>query len=408
MLHITCVITIATLMYSLYNGAIPLAGVSFYEALRRIAGDMQAHFLQQAPYACLIILAFITFLLVGSKLLPGHLHTGTELKDKSRKVYKCNGLLLLAVLLVSFFAGAHFSLWAPTVFADYAGTLALLYLLFCFVLATWLYVSGSARPDPNIVHPLSDSAVWNWTMGVTLNPTFFGEDMKFFWLRPSMMGWIMLNIGWAATQVREQGSLSHAMLLTQLFNLAYVVDYFYVEACMTSTWDIIAENFGFMLVFGDTMFIQFVFSIPAWLIYKQPNAIIIFDNSAIACCIATFAVGYFIFRVCNKQKHEFKANPSCLIWGRPAKTIGGKLLVSGFWGYARHINYLGDIIVGVGFALPAWYGGCGPASFVYPAYLTVLLLHRDWRDDAKCAEKYKELWTEYTTAVPWRIMPGVY
>jgi hypothetical protein len=40
-------------------------------------------------------------------------------------------------------------------------------------------------------------------MGVTLNPTFFGEDMKFFWLRPSMMGWIMLNIGWAATQVNH-------------------------------------------------------------------------------------------------------------------------------------------------------------------------------------------------------------
>jgi hypothetical protein len=58
-------------------------------------------------------------------------------------------------------------------------------------------------------------------MGVTLNPTFFGEDMKFFWLRPSMMGWIMLNIGWAAAQVELHGSMTHAMLLTQLFNLAY-------------------------------------------------------------------------------------------------------------------------------------------------------------------------------------------
>ncbi len=44
----------------------------------------------------------------------------------------------------------------------------------------------------------------------------------------------------------------------------------------------------------------------------------------------------------------------------------------------------------------------------YPAYLIVLLLHRDWRDDAKCAAKYKELWTEYTNAVPSRIVPGLY
>ena len=103
---------------------------------------------------------------------------------------------------------------------------------------------------------------------------------------------------------------------------------------MTSTWDIIAENFGFMLVFGDTMFIQFVFSIPSWLIFKQPlaSAAVSLDNSSIVTCIATFAIGYFIFRVSNKQKHDFKAESSCLIWGRPAKTIGGRLLVSGFWG----------------------------------------------------------------------------
>jgi delta14-sterol reductase len=362
MLHITCVITIAALLYPLYSGTIPLAGVPFTQEIMRIARDTQSNFIQEAPYASLIIIAFITFLLIGSKLLPGHLHHGTELKDKTRKVYKCNGLLLLAVLLVTFFVGAYYNLWKATVFADYSSTLAILYLLLSVALATWLYVSGSAQPDPNIVHPLSDSALWNWTMGVTLNPTFFGEDMKFFWLRPSMMGWIMLNIGWAATQVNERGSLSHGMLLTQLFNLAYVVDYFYVEACMTSTWDIIAENFGFMLVFGDTMFIQFVFSIPAWLLCKQPpvTAPAALDHVSIAACIATFAIGYFIFRVSNKQKHDFKANASCLIWGRPAKTIGGRLLVSGFWGYARHINYLGDIIIGIAFGLPAWYASLAP------------------------------------------------
>lgn len=41
----------------------------------------------------------------------------------------------------------------------------------------------------------------DWVMGVTLNPRFFGLDMKFFWLRPSMMGWVMINLGVAAQQV---------------------------------------------------------------------------------------------------------------------------------------------------------------------------------------------------------------
>jgi hypothetical protein len=87
MMHITCGITIAALLYPMYNGAIPLAGVPFSQELMRTAGDMQS---REAPYASLVILTFLTFLLVGSKLLPGHPHTGTELKDKTRKVYMCN------------------------------------------------------------------------------------------------------------------------------------------------------------------------------------------------------------------------------------------------------------------------------------------------------------------------------
>ena len=148
MLHITCVITIAALLYPLYSGAITLAGAPFSLELLRIARYTQANFLQEAPYAALIILAFITFLLLGSKLLPGHLHIGTELKDKTHKVYKCNGLLLLFVLLLTFFTGAHFNLWKATVFADYASTLAVLYFLLSVALATWLYIRQALRHRP--------------------------------------------------------------------------------------------------------------------------------------------------------------------------------------------------------------------------------------------------------------------
>lgn len=40
---------------------------------------------------------------------------------------------------------------------------------------------------------------------------------------------------------------------------------------------------------------------------------------------------YLVFRGANKQKHVFKKNPKALIWGRPPKVIGGKLLASGYW-----------------------------------------------------------------------------
>lgn len=38
-----------------------------------------------------------------------------------------------------------------------------------------------------------------------------------------------------------------------------------------------------------------------------------------------------MFRGANKQKHVFKKNPKALIWGKPPKVVGGKLLASGYW-----------------------------------------------------------------------------
>ena len=45
--------------------------------------------------------------------------------------------------------------------------------------------------------------------------------------------------------------------------------------------------------------------------------------------------------------------------------------------------------------------------FFYPIYLTVLLLDRAWRDEARCAAKYKEDWEKYRTIVPFRVIPGL-
>ncbi|KAH0977723.1 hypothetical protein GBA52_027442 [Prunus armeniaca] len=115
---------------------------------------------------------------------------------------------------------------------------------------------------------------------------------------------------------------------------------------------------------------------------------------------------YVVFRGANKQKHVFKKNPKAPLWGRPARVIGGKLLASGYWGIARHCNYLGDLLLALSFSLP-----CGISSLVpyfYPIYLLILLIWRERRDEARCAEKYKEIWAEYRRLVPWRILPYAY
>lgn len=46
--------------------------------------------------------------------------------------------------------------------------------------------------------------------------------------------------------------------------------------------------------------------------------------------------------------------------------------------------------------------------YFYPIYLFILLIWRERRDEARCSQKYKEVWVEYCKVVPWRILPFVY
>ena len=118
---------------------------------------------------------------------------------------------------------------------------------------------------------------------------------------------------------------------------------------------------------------------------------------------------YSIFRGSNSQKDAFRRDPSA-----PAvahlKTLetatGRKLLISGWWGIARHINYFGDWLLGWSWCLPCGFAHAAP--YFYVAYFAGLLLHRDRRDGKSCAVKYGKDWDRYCRIVRWRIVPVVY
>ena len=86
--------------------------------------------------------------------------------------------------------------------------------------------------------------------------------------------------------------------------------------------------------------------------------------------LAVGAVGYAIFRGANSQKNEFRSNPEAPSV-RKLKTLktasGRRLIISGWWGVARHINYFGDWLIGYGFPH-------GVVSYVLPV-MGILLVH---------------------------------
>ena len=123
----------------------------------------------------------------------------------------------------------------------------------------------------------------------------------------------------------------------------------------------------------------------------------------LALSAAVFFTGWALSRGANLQKYSFKRAPARRFLGliEPRIVSDGErhLLCSGFWGLSRHINYLGEILMGTGLTLAlghpeAWL------PWLYPLYYVALLVPRERDDDRRCAAKYGALWDEYRARVP--------
>lgn len=71
----------------------------------------------------------------------------------------------------------------------------------------------------------------------------------------------------------------------------------------------------------------------------------------------------------------------------------------------RHFHYIPEVAASFMWCVPALFTHALP--YYYPFYLSILLTDRAWRDDARCADKYKEHWAAYCKKVPSKIIPGV-
>ncbi|KAJ7971491.1 delta(14)-sterol reductase [Quillaja saponaria] len=351
-----------------------------------------------------LLAGFFIYLAIAGSIVPGKAIRGVTLADGTRIHYRCNGLVSLLLLVALLGISSKMGFVSPTVISDRGLELLSTTFTFSVLVTLVLYIAGSkshSNSSSQKAH-VSGNLIHDWWFGIQLNPHFMGIDLKFFFVRAGMMGWLLINLSVLAKSIQD-ATLSQSMILYQLFCALYILDYFVYEEYMTSTWDIIAERLGFMLVFGDLVWIPFTFSIQGW--WLLWNKVDLTTAAIIANCFV-FLIGYLVFRGANKQKHVFKKNPKALIWGRPPKVIGGKLLASGYWGVARHCNYLGDLLLALSFSLPC--GISSPVPYFYPIYLLILLIWREKRDEARCAEKYKEIWADYCKLVPWRILPYVY
>lgn len=403
------------------------------------------------------VLAYYGLLLATQLLLPGEEAEGIKLATGGKHKYKFNTfntsmLILASIGTGTFIQGTQFPLWA-FIWDNFVQIIASNTLI-AFALSIWVYIrSFSVTPGgPNPAHRelapggQSGNMLYDFFIGRELNPRIEipntiplvgGQaiDIK-VWaeLRPGMLGWIILNLAFCVHQYDAYGYVSDSIILVTLFQSFYVIDSWYMEPAILTTIDVIMDGFGFMLAFGDVVWLPFIYSMQARYLAVYPVNLGIFGVGGI---LLVQGLGYWIFRSANNEKNRFRTNPEDpkVAHLKYIETkSGSRLITSGWWGRARHVNYFGDWILAWSYCLPTGFAGYlihyytnpltgattrtvdqGPAkgfgmiaTYFYLLYFAILLVHRSLRDDEKCRRKYGKDWDRYTSIVKSRIVPGIY
>jgi delta14-sterol reductase len=351
-----------------------------------------------------IYCAFFFTLLGAAMVLPGKVVDGFPGPDGTRKRYRMNGLSLWVATHIVLGAGMLVLGWSPSHLVRNFWSYFVVANAFSVTWMAVLYLGGQRRRTAAPRGTGLRGLVADLWYGVELDPTWKGVDLKVFAYQPSLIGLAVLNVAFAWAQWEQQGSLSPQMIAYQTFWWLYLTTHYLHEVGVLSMWDVIAEEFGFMLVWGDLVLVPFFYCIGGWWLLDDPRPALVWP--ALVGLGTLFGVGLWIFRGANAQKDRFKRDPNALIWGRPAQTLGGRLLVSGFWGIGRKLNYTGEIMVYTSIALCTGLQSVVP--YLLPLWLCVLLPHRAWRDEKRCRAKYGELWDRYCARARFRMIPFVY
>ena len=404
------------------------------------------------------VLVYYLLSLFLYRALPAQKVRGTKLRESNQSLkYHFNSFSSTLVQVAAcgigtYLYGANFVVWTY-IDNNYLQILSA-NMIFATIISTLVYIrSFSVKPGNKDLRELArggctGNLIYDFYIGRELNPRITlpisGEiDIK-TWLemRPGLTGWLLLDLAFVAKQYRLYGYVSDSIVFVTAIQGYYVLEGQYAEAGILSMMDIITDGLGYMLTFGDIVWVPFIYSTQCRYLSIYPVHL---GTAGLTALTSVFILGVYIFRAANTQKAVFRKSPkdpSVASLAFIHTKRGTKLLTSGWWGVSRHINYFGDWLQSLPFSLAAGLSGylILPANTsvvvssetavkmldgtvvaqdavkgwgviftaFYAFYFGTLLIHREGRDDAACAEKYGKDWAKYKQVVRWRILPGVY
>ena len=343
-------------------------------------------------------------ILVLNAVLPGRWVNGyiTRPGTSEKMRYHLNGINVFVTLILAWFLLGYFNIMPFDWLYIYRW-----YGLAGACLTGIIFSLAMVLPYPRVRKNLAADLFF----GRAENIQFFGGkvDVK-MWLYLTGATMLELNVlsFFSHHRILFGDDASAGIFLTSVLITWFVTDYLIFEEVHLYTYDLFAERVGFKLGWGCIVFYPYFYAISLWSTVELPHPKT--PDWLFVVFAALFFAGWGLSRGANMQKYFYKKYPGRSFLGIvPGSITDGNrsLLVNGFWGTSRHINYLGEILEATGIILCTGY----PMliwPWLYPLYYVALLFTRQADDDRRCAKKYGDLWKKYVKMVPYRIIPYVY
>lgn len=363
-----------------------------------------------------IIGVFAAFQLLLLKILPGKKITGTITPMGNLPEYKDNGLASYIITFILFFiCSLGLKLFKPSIvydnLGDILGALNFTALVFCLL----LYFKGRYFPSTSD-NGYTGNFIFDYYWGTELYPRFFGFDVKQFTnCRFGMTGWAIAVTSFAFAQQEIYGKADWSIIISAALIVIYLFKFFLWEGGYLRSMDIIVDRAGFYICWGCLVWVPAIYTSPVMYMVQHPVGLPAWMAALIF--LAGFGAILTNYWADYQRQHVRATDGNTTIWGKEPVLISADyvtetgekktslLLASGFWGISSHFHYVPEIAAAFFWSCATGFSNFMP--FFYVIFLTVLLVHRSFRDDAKCSKKYGKYWIEYRKLVPYKIIPRI-
>ncbi|XP_017758730.1 PREDICTED: lamin-B receptor [Eufriesea mexicana] len=327
-----------------------------------------------------------------------------------RLQYRINGFLCGLLSIIIFFACMYTEFDIIDLILQNHIQFAISGWIIGIILSLLLFIKGGRAPIANLnIHGSTNSVIYNFWQGREINPRIGPVDFKINLFRTSMITIILINLSIVIkaieeTEIYSLQRLNIGILLGTSLQIIYAMDALLFESAMLTTFEIMYEGTGYMLCTAYMIYPFLPTLTTKYMLYHkiEPTYVFIFP-------VFMFVLGYLLYRISNLQKNEFRRNPlsPSLMHLETIPTVRGKkLIVSGLWGYVRHPNYLGDMIIW-------WSISCislviDILPYYYAIICTMLLIYRAIRDNERCKMRYGLAWEQYISRVKYMILYRIF